>query len=218
MSDNEKLPIPDWFDKEREAIKLPNGTVIKFTGKEDNKIIVTKEGDTIHGTFVIRDYEYDFHLTKEIGNKKIYQPFFKLHRDFVMDMIKVNIKNNQHMIDQQPINSWLTNKSDFILNLHDTRYPEIERHDDFFDISPENVIKLALDKKRVLRTMFKIGALYQRDGKCKGMIMPNQKNGTFVIVSRNFIDLILDACIGMAWLKGTFPVRYNKLAINNKKQ
>ena len=92
MKNTDPLPIPKWLVKGKK-LKLPNGHIVKFAGETDNLIIVTKEHENIHRTFVIRDDEYEFHTKETIkGKKDDYRTFFKFHKDFIVDMINVNMK------------------------------------------------------------------------------------------------------------------------------
>ncbi len=209
MKDTEPLPVPKWLVKGKK-LKLPNGNVVAFGGVNDNKIIVTKEGESIHGTFVISDDEYEFH-TKETfkGKKDDYRTFFKFHKDFLVDMINVNMKANKHLIDHQPVNSWITSKN-YAIDIHDPRYPEIPRTDFFWDIEPELLPKVAMPKKKILRCLFEMAVAHEPDGTCIGIIMPKQAFGEFIIVTKDFLELVLDACISIAWFKGTLHAHTNK--------
>ena len=208
MKNNDPLPIPKWLVKGKK-LKLPNGNVVTFGGVNDNKIIVTKEGEKIHGTFVIRDDEYDFHTKETINGKVDYRSFFKIHKDFILGVVEANMTNNKHLIEKQEIKSWITSH-DFAIDIHDPRYPEIPRTDFFWDIDPTLLPKIAMDKKVLLRCKFEMAVAHKPDGTCIGLILPKREFGTFIVVTKDFLELVLDACIGIAWFKGTLHAHTNK--------
>lgn len=209
MKDIDSLPIPKWLVKGKK-LKLLNGNIVTFGGETDNLIIVTKEHEAIHGTFVIRDDEYEFHTKETIkGKKDDYRTFFKFHKDFIVDMINVNMKSNPHLIEQQPVNSWITSKN-YAIDIHNSVYPEIPRTDFFWDIEPELLPKIAMPKKKILRCMFEMAIAHKPDGTCIGLIMPKQEFGKFIVVTKQFLELVLDACIGIAWFKGTLHAHTNR--------
>jgi len=204
----DSLPIPKWLVKGKK-LKLSNGNIVVFGGVKDNKIIVTKEGEKIHGTFVISDDEYDFHTKETLNGKVNYRSFFKIHKDFILGIIESNLKNNEHLIESQEVKSWITSKN-FAIDIHNPQYPEIPRTDFFWDIEPKLLPTVAMDKKILLRCKFKIAVAHKPDGTCIGLIMPKQEFGTFIVVTKDFLELVLDACIGIAWFKGTLHAHTNK--------
>jgi|APSaa5957512535_1039671.scaffolds.fasta_scaffold63292_2 hypothetical protein len=209
MKKNDSLPIPKWLVK-NEKLELPNGHIVTFAGVHDNKIIVTKEGEKIHGTFVIRDDEYDFHVTETIkGKKEDYRSFFKIHKDFILGVVEANMVSNKHLIEKQEVKSWIATKN-YAINIHNPEYPKIPRTDFFWDIEPELLPKLAMDKKILLRCKFEIAVAHRPDGTCIGLIIPKQEFGTFIVVTKDFLELVFDACIGIAWFKGTLHAHINK--------
>ncbi len=208
MKNSNPLPIPKWLVKGKK-LKLPNGNVVTFGGIDDNKIIVTKEGEKIHGTFVIRDDEYDFHTKETVKGKVDYRSFFKIHKEFILGVVEANMISNKHLIEKQEIKSWITSH-DFAIDIHDPRYPEIPRTDFFWDIDPLFLPKIAMDKKMLLRCKFEMAVAHKPDGTCIGLIMPKQQYGTFILVTKNFLELVFDACIGIAWFKGTLHAHTNK--------
>ena len=209
MKDIDSLPVPKWLVKGK-TLKLSNGNIVTFGGVNDNKIIVTKEGEKIHGTFVIRDDEYDFHIKETIkGKKDDYRSFFKIHKDFILGVVEANMTSNKHLLEKQEIKSWITSHN-FAIDIHNPRYPEIPRTDFFWDIDPILLPKIAIDKKILLRCKFEMAVAHKPDGTCIGLILPKRQYGTFLLVTKDFLELVFDACIGIAWFKGTLHAHTNK--------
>jgi len=208
MKNIDSLPIPKWLIKNKK-LEFPDGTVVIFGGVKDNKIIVTKKGEKVHGTFVISDTEYDFHTTESINGKMDHRSFFKIHKDFILGVIEANMISNKHLIEKQEVKSWITSKN-FAIDIHNPKYSEIPRTDFFWDIEPEYLPKVAMDKKTLLRCKFEMAVAHKPDGTCIGLIMPKQEFGTFIVVTKDFLELIFDACIGIAWFKGTLHAHTNK--------
>lgn len=159
---------------------------------------------------MIRDDEYDFHIKKTIkGEKYDYRSFFKIHKDFILGVIEANMTSNKHLIEKQDIKSWITSKNSAI-DIHNPSYPEIPRTDFFWDIEPELLEKVAMDKKILLRCKFEMAVAHHPDGTCIELIMPKQEFGTFILVTKDFLELVFDTCIGIAWFKGTLHAHTNK--------
>ena len=158
---------------------------------------------------MIRDDEYDFHTTETLNGKVDYRSFFKIHKDFILGVIEANMVSNKHLIETQEVKSWITSKN-FAIDIHNPRYPEIPRTDFFWDIEPELLPKVAMDKKRILRSMFEMAVAHEPNGTCIGLIMPQQKHGVFILVTKDFLELVFDACIGIAWFKGTLHAHTNR--------
>jgi len=159
---------------------------------------------------VIRDDEYDFHVTETIkGKKEDYRSFFKIHKDFILGVIEVNLTSNKHLIEKQEVKSWITTNN-YAIDIHNSKYPEIPRTDFFWDIEPELLPKLAMDKKTLLRCKFEMAVAHKPDGTCIGLILPKREFGTFIVVTKDFLELVIDACIGIAWFKGTLHAHTNR--------
>ena len=197
-----KSIIPSWFEKDKK-IKMPSGFIIIFAGKnpEDHLIEVAHEKSNFHASFVIHPDEFEFHVTdqtKPKSNGKI--DFFRTNKNVFLVIAKNNLTRNPKLIKFEKAKAWLVSK-EFVLDLDSNEFLEIERQDDFWNVKPESMKKHQVSKINLNRLRINAGGCYNEDGIFLKMIMPNRKNGTYMIMPREFVDAILETCIGISWFK-----------------
>lgn len=197
------------------AIEMPSGVIITFGGVDDHKIMITKKGSKMHATFTIGINEYDFHATERRKGLEDHVNFFKINKDFFTDMIKQNLDNAE--VSNEGTKGWITKKDKYILDIDSQNYALIERRqEDFWDVFPEVLPKHAISPVHISRLKFSMGAIYNSDGRCQGLMIPaHHSKYELWIVPREFLDLILDGCIGTAYVKGYGHAILNEDSLHN---
>ena len=201
MSDPKSI-IPVWLEKGKK-IKMPSGFIIIFSGEnpEDYLIEVAHEQSNFHATFVIHPDDFEFHVTDQTKPKPINKiDFFRRNKEVFLDIAKSNLARNHKLVTFEKAKAWLIPK-EFVLDINSHEFLEIERQNDFWDVVPESMKKHIVSGIRLNRLLINAGAAYNEEGIFQRMLMPNRKNGTYLIIPREFADAILDTCIGITWFK-----------------
>lgn len=199
MNNNFKNIKPKWLVK-RKKLKMPSGNVVTFGGEKDDLIIVTKEGSKVHATFTLRPDEFLLEKTERSKNYEHSREYFRLDKNLIMDLTNHWMKKNSHQIIIVETKSWLSRK-EMVVDINDEKFPETIELQDLYNVKPETLKKFALSKERVIRLKFSMGAFYDSNGNCQGLLIPFKKQNKLIIVERKFLDLILDTALGIDWLK-----------------
>lgn len=201
MSDAKSV-IPFWLEKGKK-FKTPSGFIVIFGGEnpDDHLIEVAHEHSNFHATFVIHPDDFEFHVTDQTKPKPINKiDFFRRNKDVFLDMAKVNLARNSKLITFEKAKAWLIPK-EYVLDLNSNSFLEVERQSDFWDVVPTSMKKFTISGTDLNRLRINAGGSYNENGIFQRMLMPNRKNGTYMIMPREFADAILDTCIGITWFK-----------------
>ena len=200
--DESKWTIPKFFE-EKKKIRMPSGFIIIVGGKnpEDYLIEVAHEKSNFHASFVIHPDDFDFHVTDQLKQKTYNRiEFFRRNKNVFLDIARNNLKRNPKLVTFEKAKAWLIPK-EYVLDMNSNEFLEVERKSDFWDVEPESMKKHVVSGIRLNRLLIDAGGSYDENGIFQRMLMANRKNGTYMIMPREFVDAILDTCIGITWFK-----------------
>ena len=195
--------VPIWAKKHTKR-KLPNGVIVGFAGKNPNhmSIVVIDPSTNSHFTLTIKPDAYELHRTNEKTGQKT--PFFNLHAPVITQLLEHWWGEHHKWVKPFTPKYWNEEDKKYsVIDINSSSFPDYLGRKEIYDMDPSDVKRIAMDRKDIIGMKFKIGAIFDHNGRCKGLLLAARKKKKLIRVESQLFKKIIDTAIGIDNLVST---------------